>query len=88
MLQWIPQLPEKLQKTQELHLRLYWSKLACSKLIVTAQFEKDWRGMDYLEGLSGEHLASQKGTWQRSLGLHLSKPQDFWNNVLCTNKTK
>lgn len=44
--------------------------------------------MACLEGLPNENLFSQKGIWQHGLGLHLIQPQDFWNNVILTDKTK
>jgi len=40
------------------------------------------------EGLSGESLLYKKNTTTRFRFTYLNKPQDFWNNVLWTERTK
>lgn len=54
---------------------------------MTIQLEKDEASMACLEWFLEESLS--KRTWQHSIGLQSGiKPQDFWNNVLYTEKSK
>jgi len=79
----IVQCSKKLQKTQELHLRLY----RLHDKFMTVQLEKDL-SMACLEGLPGESFFSIKENVAARLmfaKLHLNKPQDFWNKVLWTD---
>lgn len=69
----------KLQKAQELRLRLHSPQLACQMLkVTTAQLEKHWAHLACLEVLPIEGFSSLRETWQHS----------FWNKVLWTDEAK